>query len=584
MRSFFKFFFAALLALIVFCILTFIVFAGIVGTAFSKSAPAIAQKSVLQIDLSTLFEERPSQDFRSVVERQSLQATPSFYDLLRLIHKAKSDDNISGIFLIANNNVNGFASSNEIRAALQDFRSTGKFIVAYADDMSQKAYSVANVANKIYVSPKGSFEWNGMSVNYMFLKGTLDKLEIKPQIFYAGKFKSATEPLRTEQMTDANKLQTTVWLNDIYNNFLLTTSEARKVDTTTLHKMANAGLIETPQDAVTAKLIDGIKYDDELKNEIKSLLKIDEETKINFLPVEKYATANSDLNGSGDKIALIYASGDIVNGQGNDENIGSLKYVDLIRKARLDKDIKAIVVRVNSGGGSALASENIWREMSLAKKVKPLMVSFGNVAASGGYYMSVAADSIFASKNTITGSIGVFGVVPNMSDFFKNKLGVTFDGVATGPLANAGHMDHAMNDREKKLVQNSIERIYTDFKQRVSDGRKKDTAYVETIAQGRVWTGIKAKDIGLVDAFGGLEAAINAAAKKANLSSYSVKEIPAPENWFEKLLGSNNTTAPDSKIKKELGIEYYNIYKQLYRIRELSNGAQARIPFDFEIN
>lgn len=556
---------------------------GMAGSVISKSTPVISEKSVLTIDLGKKYDELPTQDFQSVLKSQLMEDQPSLYDVIRLIKKAKEDKNIKGILLDANANVNGFASGEEIRNALQDFKSSGKFIIAYGDAMTQKAYGVANVANKVYVSPKGFFEWLGYSVNYMFIKGTLDKLEIKPQIFYAGKFKSATEPLRADKMTDANKLQTTVWLNDIYNDFLVKTAEARKVDSATLHKLADAGAIQTPEDAVANKLIDGVKYDDELKDEIKKKLSIGDKEKINFVSIEKYASANKDLNGSGDNIALIYAQGNIVDGKGEEGSIGSTTYVDLIRKARLDESIKAIVLRVNSGGGSALASENINREIALAKKSKPVIVSFGDVAASGGYYISCAADSIFALPNTITGSIGVFGVVPDMSTFFKNKLGVTFDGVKTGPLANTGAISHPMNEQEKKMIQTSIERIYAQFKQRVADGRKKDTAYVETIAQGRVWTGLKAKEIGLIDAYGGLQAAIDAAATKAKLKQYEVKEYPKKQNLLEKFLGMGKDDNVAVKIKADMGEEYYNVYKQLKMVKEMTNGIQARLPFDFII-
>lgn len=583
MKSFLKIFLAVFLALVVFCFIIFFVFAGVAGSAMSKSATVIGEKSVLEIDLSTTYAERQQKDLQDVIQSESLDEPPSFFDLIRLIEKAKEDKNISGILLTANGNGNGFANSDEIRNALVDFKSSKKFIIAHADMMSQKAYSIANVADKIYVSPKGFFEWVGFSVNYMFLKGTLDKLDIKPQIFYAGKFKSATEPLRVEKMTEANRLQTTVWVNDIYNNFLLKTAEVRKTDTATLHSLANTGAIQTPQDAAQHKLIDGVKYDDEIKDEIKSRLKIDKDTKISFISISKYASANSGFGGKGDKIAVIYATGDIVDGKGKEDNIGSLNYIDLLRKARLDKSVKAIVVRVNSGGGSALASENIWREMSLAKKEKPLMVSFGDVAASGGYYISVAADSIFASENTITGSIGVFGIVPDMSAFFKNKLGVTFDGVQTGPLANAGNVDHPMTEQEKQLVQVSIEKIYTDFKQRVSEGRKKDTAYVETIAQGRVWTGLKAKEAGLIDAYGGLNAAIAAAAKKAKLSDYKIAEYPKPASLIERILGLDKAAITHTKMKEQLGSDYYNVYRQLLKVKDMTGGAQARLPFDFII-
>ncbi|HRN47907.1 MAG TPA: signal peptide peptidase SppA [Niabella sp.] len=583
MKSFFKTFFAALLAFFVFWLIVFFFFMGIAASTFSKQAPLIPEKSVLTINLENRYDEIPKSDYQSMLKSKSIDEPPGLYDVIRLIKKAKDDKKISGILLEAGENSNGFAASDEIREALKDFKTSGKFIIAYSDAMSQRAYSIANIANKVYVSPKGFFEWVGYSVNYTFIKGTLDKLEIKPQIFYAGKFKSATEPLRADKMTDANRLQTSEWLNDIYNDLLMKTSESRKVDTATLHNLANTGAIDTPEDAVTHKLIDGVKYDDELKDELKKNLSVGAKDKISFVSIEKYASANTNLSGSGEKIALIYAQGNIIDGRGDDDNIGGTTYINLIRKARLDESIKAIVLRVNSGGGSALASENINREISLAKKVKPVMVSFGDVAASGGYYISCSADSIFAGSNSITGSIGVFGVVPDMSSFFKNKLGVTFDGVKTGPLANAGNIDHPMNDQEKKIVQSSIERIYSQFKERVADGRKKDTAYIETIAQGRVWTGLKAKEIGLIDAFGGLQTAINAAASKAKLKEFEVVEFPEKQTLLEKILSMGTGDTVAAKIKADMGEAYYLVYKQLTVVRQLTQGAQARLPFDFFI-
>jgi len=584
MKSFLKYFLAALLAILVFCVITIFFFMGMAGGAMSETAPKIAKKSVLQIDLSNNYEERPIEDFQSVVNSEGFEKQPGLYDVIRLIKKAKDDDKISGIYIVANGNMNGQATSSEIRTALKDFKSSKKFVIAYGDVMSQAAYSIANVADKIFVSPKGDFEWLGYSVNLMFLKGALDKLEIKPQIFYAGKFKSATEPFRATEMTEPNRIQTSEWMNDMYVDFLQKTSEQRKVDTGTLHQLANTGAIQTPYDAVSNKLIDGAKYDDEVKDELKKLIKLDSTEKVNFVSIEKYALANRDLAGKGDKIALIYASGNIVDGKGGEGAIGSEEYVELLRKARTDKTIKAIVLRVNSGGGSALASENIWRETVLAKKEKPLIVSFGDVAASGGYYISCAADSIFASPVSITGSIGVFGIVPDMSAFFKNKLGVTFDGVKTGPLANAGNVDHPLDEQEKKMISSQIERIYADFKQRVADGRRKDTAYIETIAQGRVWTGLKGKQIGIVDAWGGLEDAIKSAAAKAKLKEFKVVEYPKPLNFIERLLGiSSNESTIDGKIKIELGKDYYNVYKQMQQIKQIANSPQTRLPFEFVI-
>ena len=584
MSGFFKIFFATLLSLLVFSLLVFFFLASFIGGLASKNKPDVPANSVLVLDLGQHYMEQEQENPLSFISGKDEKNVPGLYDVVRLLHKAKTDKNISGIYIIANQSPNGFAASEEIRNALLDFKQSKKFIIASGDVITQKAYAVANAADKIYVSPQGFFEWFGFNVEYVFLKGTLEKLNIEPQIFYAGKFKSATEPLRTDKMTAENKLQTTVWLNDIYNDFLISTSEARKIDTATLHSLANEGKIQSAKDAAQYKLVDGLKYDDEVKDEIKSRIGAGKYDRISFVSINKYMAAGNFFKTSGEKIALVYAEGDIVDGKERKGMISSDYYVSLIRKARLDKTIKAIVFRVNSGGGSSLASENIWRELALAKKEKPVVVSFGDVAASGGYYISCAADSIFAQRTTITGSIGVFGIIPNMQEFFKNKLGVTFDGVKTGPFADAGSVYRPLTDNEKKIIQSEIELTYATFKQRVADGRKRDTAYIDSIAQGRVWTGQRAKDIGLIDRFGGIEVAIQSAAAMAKLTDYRVREYPEPQNIFDQIFGKSNPMSYNNKIKEEVGEENYKIYQEIKRVKEMSNSVQARLPFEFFIH
>jgi protease-4 len=347
--------------------------------------------------------------------------------------------------------------------------------------------------------------------------------------------------------------------------------------------LANDGKIQTPQDAYNDKLVDGLKYDDQVKDEIKNKLGIGKYEKISFISVNKYAKAVSIKTSGTESIALIYAEGDIIDGSSDQRGvIASENYMKLLRKARLDKSIKAIVFRVNSGGGSALASENIWRELSLAKQEKPVVVSFGDVAASGGYYMSCVADSIFAEPNTITGSIGVFGIIPNMETFFKNKLGVTFDGVKTAQNADAG-IFHPLSENEKQMIQRSIENTYRQFKERVANGRKKDTAYVETIAQGRVWSGQDAIKLGLIDHFGGVQAAVDCAARLAKTSNYRLREFPEPENIFDRIFGSSSDNY-SAKMKTELGEDNFRIYQDILRIKRMTNTTQARLPFDILIH
>ena len=436
--------------------------------------------------------------------------------MVRLIEHAKKDENVKGIYILASSNVNGFGASEEIRKALLDFRKSKKFVVAYGETISQKGYAVANVAQKIFVHPQGGLEWAGFSSNLVFLKGMLDKLEIKPQIFYAGKFKSATEPLRETQMTDANRLQTSVWLGDLYNQFLYQTAAARNLDTAFIRSLAVEGKIQTAADAVKYNLIDGLKYDDQVKNEITGRLNLAVNSKINFIYFGEYAkSVTLNESSASEKIAVIYANGDIISGTGADEQVASDDYKELIRKARLDKSVKAIVLRVNSPGGSALASDVIWREVSLAKKEKPVVVSMGDVAASGGYYIACNANKVFANASTITGSIGVFSIVPNIESFLKNKIGITTDRVRTGPFADMGSMDRALTAPEKMFFQASTDSIYNTFKSRVARGRKKNIEYIDSIGQGRVWTGADAIKIGLVDKIGGLHVAIQEAARLA---------------------------------------------------------------------
>ena len=578
-------FFASFLALLIFCIIGFFIFLALIAGLTTSDKPTVEKNSVLVVNLGQPFQEQELESPLANFSSNDELTVPGVYDVVRLIQKAGKDDKIKGIYLMSGMNPNGFATSEEIRNALLAFKKSGKFIIAYSEMMSQRSYHVANVADKIYVNPKGFFDWTGFSSELLFLKGTLEKLDIEPQIFYAGKFKSATEPFRTDKMTAENKLQTSVWLNDLYAHFLINAAAERKTDTATLHRLANEGAIKNPQDAVANKLIDAVKYDDEIKDEIKQRLNLGKYDKINFISINSYFKTGGHKKLSGERIALIYAQGNIIDGAGDQGQIGSADYIKLIRKARLDKTIKAIVFRVNSGGGSALASETIWRELSLAKKEKPVVVSFGDVAASGGYYISCAADSIFASPTTITGSIGVFGIIPNMEGFFKNKLGVTFDGVKTAPYADLGAVYRPMNENEKKFVQQSIDEIYMSFKQRVADGRKKPVEFVDSIAQGRVWSGNRAIGIGLVDKFGGLQDAVDCAARLAKLKEYRLREYPEIQNLFDRLFGgSRDNTLKTEMIKKELGEEQYKIYNEMLRIKQMTNSAQTRLPFEFFIN
>lgn len=588
MRQFFKIFFASFLAMAVFAVVAVIIMiAWIAGIASNVSSdkPLVGTKGILYLDLGQAIQEQVQDNPLANFNTDDQFDTPGLFDLIRVLKYAKSDSSIKGIYLKCNDNANGFATSDELRTALLDFKTSKKFIYAYADVISQRGYYIANVADKIYCNPKGGLEWKGFALQYMFFKQALDKLEIEPQIFYAGKFKSATEPFRADQMTEANKLQSSVFLNDLYNRFLTETAAARNVDTATLHQYAATLALRTAEDAVKYKLIDGVRYDDEVKDELKRKLSLATSDKINFIPLGKYAKAVNYKTGAGsDKIALIFAQGDIVDGKGEKDQIGGDTYRNLIRSARMDDNIKAIVIRVNSGGGSAMASENMWRELSLARKQKPVVLSFGDYAASGGYYMSCGADSIFTQANTLTGSIGVFSIVPNLKNFFNDKLGITFDGVKTSAYADMPTASRPLSDAEKNFLQNDVDTIYNTFLHRVAAGRRINVALVDSIGQGRVWTGTRGIDLGLADKLGGVQDAIECAARMAKIKDFKIKEYPEPLSWWESLFGGYKKTIQAKAMNEELGAEGVKIYNTVKKIKQSVGSTQARMPFELTIN
>lgn len=583
MKSFLKIFLASFVALIVFCLILFFVFVGFVTGLTAPEKEKTGAKAVLVVDVARDYPEIGVENPLARLSDKEDGDVPALYNVLRLIKYAKSDSAIKGIYLKCSHNGNGMGNSQEIRNALLDFKAAGKFIYAYGDVITQGGYSIANVADKIYCNPKGGVDWRGYAIQLAFLKGLLQKLEIEPQIFYAGKFKSATEPFRETSMTDANRLQLTVMLGDLYGRLLEQTAATRKIDTATLHQYANEYRIQTATDAVKYGLVDGVKYDDEVKAEIAKKLGVAKIDKLNFISISKYAKAVDYKAQGKEKITVIYAQGDIIDGKGDRDMIGSETYRDLIRKARLDDKVKAIVIRINSGGGSAQASENIWRELTLARKVKPIVVSFGDVAASGAYYLSCNADSIFAQANTITGSIGVFSLLPNMQKFFNEKLGITFDGVKTAPEADMLTATKPLTPAQRKYLQNSVDSIYLTFKSRVAEGRKKDISYIDSIGQGRVWIGSRAIQLGLVDRIGGLDDAIACAARMAKTTDYRLKEYPEPHNVLELLFGGYEKEATKSALKSELGEDGIKTWQTIKRVKQMVGVTQTRLPFEFTI-
>lgn len=583
MKSFLKIFFASFVALMIFSLIVIIISIWIL----QPTKPEVGTKGVLVLDLNTTYNDQEKDNPLASLTGDASDNAPGLYDIVRMLHYAKTDSTIKGLYIKGGYNANGFASSEELRKAVIDFKESKKFVLAYGETMDQKSYYVSTAADKVYCHPQGGIDWDGFSITLLFMKGLLDKIGVEPQVFYAGKFKSATEPFRFTKMSDPNRLQTTDMLNDLYATFLETTGNTRDIDTATLHQLSINGTIRTANDALTHKLVDGLKYDDEVKDELIQRLNIKESDKINFVSLGKYAKASDYRNTKGDdKIAIIYASGDIVSGKGDNGEIGSENFVGLIRKARLDKDVKAIVFRVNSPGGSSLASDAIWREITMTKKEKPVVVSMGDYAASGGYYISCNADSVFANAGTITGSIGVFSLLPNMQKLFNDKLGMTFDGVKTAPYADMGSVNRPLTETEKRFLQSSIDSIYNTFKQRVANGRKADINFIDSIAQGHVYTGTRAITLKLVDKTGTLQDAVNCAAHMAKSKSYWIKEYPEKKSFWEELTDPSSYTkaSAEKEIENKIGKDQYNMLEQVQQIKEMIKAPQARLPFELTIN
>jgi protease-4 len=477
----------------------------------------------------------------------------------------------------------GMATVEEIRNALLDFKKSGKFIVAYSELYSQKAYYLATVANKVYMNPEGTLDFRGIGGEVMFMKGLMEKLDVQIQIIRHGKFKSAVEPFILDKMSQANKEQTLTYINALWKQMLVGISQSRGISEAQLNKLADNLSGYTPEVAVKEKMVDQLIYKDQLLQELRNKLNIKNDKDINSINLGKYVLANEKNTPeySKEKIAIIFASGDIVSGNGDEGTIGSERISKAIRKARLDNNVKAIVLRVNSPGGSALASDVIWREMVLAKKAKPVVVSMGDVAASGGYYISCAASKVFADPNTITGSIGVFGIIPNFQKTLQNKLGITFDKVTTNKHSDFITVTRPLDGEETAIMQGDIERIYKSFIGHVAEGRNTTPAAIDSIGQGRVWSGVDAKRLKLIDEFGGLNNAVDEAAKLAKLSKYNIQTLPALQDPFTKLIEQLTGDYKDTRIQNELG-EYYGYFTYLRKLAKAEK-IQARLPFEMSV-
>lgn len=583
MKEFLKFTFASLvgviLAGVVFTILGIITLVGIVSS--SDTETVVKDNSVFVLDLKgELVERAKDNPFKQILgddfESYGLD------DILSSIKKAKENDNIKGIYIQPSYLSTSFASLEEIRNALLDFKESGKFIVAYADQYSQGMYYLASVADKIIANPQGSISWHGLAAEPIFFKDLLDKLGIEMQVFKVGTYKSAVEPFIATEMSPANREQVTEYMNSIWGQLLSDVSASRKISVDSLNAYADR-IMEFQQADVylTCGLADTLLYKDGVLNYLKQLSgrKDDESIRSLYLGDMINVKKNVPKDKSGNIIAVYYAFGGI--DDGSEDGIKSEKVIKDLRKLREDESVKAVVFRVNSPGGSAYGSEQIWNEVVRLKEKKPVIVSMGDYAASGGYYISCAASYIVADPTTLTGSIGIFGMIPNMQKLLTDKLGLHFDVVKTNKFSDMGTISRPFNVEEREVIQGYINNGYKLFVKRCAEGRGMTTEAIEKIAEGRVWTGSMAKDLGLVDELGGLDKAMSIAAERAEIENYTIIDYPAKESIFSNLLNEGKNNYIDSKLSESLG-EYYSSLKFLQTLKD-ADRVQARLPFELNI-
>lgn len=572
---------------IVMGVLTMMSIIGMVAS--SSAAQNVEENSVFVLNLSGTISDQGTDNPLSIFTGDDSQST-GLNNILSAIKKAKTNDDIKGIYIEAGALITNYATLQEIRNALADFRKSGKWIVAYGDYYTQGAYYVASVANKVYINPKGIVDWHGIGAQTMFYKDFMAKFGVKCEVVKVGTFKSATETFTEEKMSDANRLQTQTFIDGTWQNICTAVSKSRGISIDSLNSYADSYLaLQSTEMLMKAKMVDGMMYSDKVKDAVKKMMKLEKDDDIAQLTLNDMLNVK-DEKVEGDKIAIYYASGDIVQDPkaatmfGNNNYIASRKVCKDLEDLMNDDDVKAVVVRINSGGGDAYASEQMWHQMSELRKVKPVVVSMGDYAASGAYYMSAPASWIVAQPNTLTGSIGIFAVIPDFSGLVTTKLGVRFDEVKTNRHSTFGNlMARPFNAEETAMLQASVNRGYSLFRQRVADGRHLTIESVEKIAQGRVWLATDALNIKLVDQLGGIDDAVKKAAELAKLKEYYTSDYPAAASWIDNLLNSmtSSGTYLDTQLRQTLG-ELYQPFTVLRSI-DKREAIQARIPYAISI-
>lgn len=587
MKDFFKFTLATITGIILTSIVMFVISIIVVFSMLSstETETVVKKNSIMMLDLNGSLVERTSDNiFKELFDKEN--STYGLDDILASIKKAKENDDIKGIYIQATSLNANFASLQEIRDALNDFKKSGKFIVAYSDNYTQGMYYLSSVANKVLLNPKGAIEWRGLASQPLFLKGLLEKLGIEMQVFRVGTYKAAVERFSATEMSPANREQVTAYITSIWNEIITDVAASRKVSVDSLNNYANRMLMFYPaEQTVKSGMADTLIYKNDVRDYLKQLAKIDKDDDLAVLGLDEMINVkkNTPKDKSGNIIAVYYAFGEIDGGSSSTDEDGiiSNEVIKDLRKLKEDKDVKAVVLRVNSPGGSAFGSEQIWEAVCQLKKEKPVIVSMGDYAASGGYYISCAADTIVAEPTTLTGSIGIFGLIPNAKGL-TDKLGLSFDVVKTHKFADFGNIMRGMNTDEQTLLQMYINQGYDLFVSRCAEGRKMSKNEIEKIAEGRVWTGEAAKKIGLVDILGGIDKALEIAVKKAKVEGYTVVGYPDRKNVLQELLNSKPGNYIESRmLKSQLG-DYYNGFSMLKNL-EKADFMQARVPFELNI-
>jgi protease-4 len=589
MKNFLKYTLATITGIIITSILFFVVMLASLSAlvASGDKAVSIKDNTVLVLKAGITIPDRGNQNPLAGFDLfdMTLTSTPGLNEILQNIEKATYDKKVRGILIENGLLPSGWATTEEIRNALENFRMKGKFVISYSDYvLTQECYYLSTAADKIYINPGSMIDFKGLSSEVMFYKKALEKIGVEVQVTRHGKFKGAVEPFLLDKLSDENRAQIKDYAGSIWNHVIDDISKSRGITVQQLNVLADNLAGNIASKALEAKLVDGLMYRDQLIDTLKSLSGTSADKELELVSMFKY-TKVPDPNKTfsvKNRISVIYAEGNIVTGKGNDNNIGGNYYADVIRKERKDTSVKAIVLRVNSPGGAAIAADIMWRELELASKVKPVVVSMGNYAASGGYFISAPATKIYADPTTISGSIGVFGLIPNAGKLLEQKLGLSTEIVSTNKNSEFPSIYRPMNSYEKEMMQLSIEQIYSDFVNKVAAGRKLTYQSVDSIGQGRVWSGTSALKVNLVDEMGGLEAAIKGAAELAGIEKYSIRELPVIEDPYTKILSQLGGEIRMNILKKELGesVKYYNMVQEL---KDLS-GIQARLPYFIEIH